>query len=546
MKARQKRNLDILVMDKGRFDSSHLFGSGDAARMATPDSAPADVYTKTGLQSILLGVSTDKMQNNEKAPSTEEDIDKDMTVEQMESAMTELEDKDDVNALRGAQKEAAEELKEFDESIEIKDGDGGDGNIRKDTSEPSEKDERAEQEALEREFAAWQTEVGMDNDAIEASLTPLEKYGLHIREALDPFYSLYAVLGKDPLEEFCRPVFAQSNAGEINFFRVPEYNRKLDEKEEANNDIDIEEIEAEKAADERNAILDGDLLVTEAHPEDLVRQRKMFQRERGRKKANAKRRQMTGENWEVRIDQQHNAPFWYNVDTGEARWDKPKVLVELELLSQASAVGWEMLPPLVQVMSFLAPYQRHSASLVCKQWSKAASDISFIRHVYPVEMGAATRSNIHPNHYRSFAECVQQTSPGDTVEFSDGHYWVNEDLTVDIPLRLVGDEHRPSNVIIEMNNGCCITWKGTGGWIEGITFRRPQIASAKPVSQPILRVESQGKLHMYQSAINNEGSSHDVSIEVMPGGYLKLDQVAVQAGRARRLAESAILERIST
>ena len=501
MKAKQKRNLDILVMDKGRFDSSHLFRGGDEARLTTPDATSTDVYTKSGLQSIL-GLSTEQPEE-EKRVNADEDVEKDMTTEQMESAMTQLEDTDDVNALRGAQKEAAEELKEFDESVELKkDEEGEDAETNR--KEETENDEKAEREALEKEFAAWQTEVGMDNDAIEASLSPVERYGLYVREELDPFYSLYAVL---------------------------EYNRKMDEQEEADNDIDIEEIEAEKAADERNAILDGDLLVTDPLPEELVRHRKMFQRERARVKADVKRRQMTGENWEVRIDQHYDAPYWYNVDTGEATWDKPKVLIELESFNKASEVGWEILPSLVEVMSFLEPFpERTTAALVCKHWHKAATDFSFIRHVYPVEMGASTRSNMHPNHYRSLADAVHESAPGDTIEFSDGHYWLNDDLTVNFPLRLVGDEHHPSNVIVEMNNGCSLRWRGKGGWIEGITFRRPQIASTKAITQPILSVESGGKLHMYECAVDNEGTTNNTAIEVLSEGHLQRDGVKVRSG----------------
>ena len=516
MKAKQKRNLDILVMDKGKFDSSHLFRGGDEARMSAPDTSSNDVYTKSGLQSIL-GVSEDDgdgggVQQVEKP----DDSDKNMTAEQMESAMTELEDTDDVQALRGAQKEAAEELKEFDESVEIKKEEDEEEKAQPKPEENKEKDEKAERDALEKEFAAWQSEVGMDNEAIEASLSPVERYGLNFREEIDPFYSLYAVL---------------------------EYNRKMDEEEEADNEIDIDEIEAEKAEDERRAIRDGDLLVTDPLPEELVRQRNLFQRERARVKANMKRRQMTGENWEMRVDQQHNHSFWYNVDTGEARWDKPPALLELESLARASEVGWAVIPPLVNIMSFLAPSpERMKAGLVCQHWWKAASDPSFVRHVYPVEMGAATRSKMHHNHFRSLADAVAVSQPGDSIEFSDGHYWVNEDLVIEHPLRLVGDEFHPTNVIIEMNNGSCLEWKAKGGWIEGITFRRPQIASTKIISKPIIRLQPQSKLEMYQCKLDNEGSDHNIALGILQEARLSLKGVSVRKGDVDA-ADTAVVDR---
>lgn len=513
MKAKQKRNLDILVMDRGKFDSSHLFRSGDEARMRAPESSSQDMYTKSGLQSILGFQEKDYENEVEKKDVPE----KDMTAGEMEAAITTLEDNDDVQALRGAQKEAAEELKEFDESIEIKKEEGDEEDQQPEKAEDDkEKDEKAEREALEKEFAAWQTEVGMDNDAIEKSLSPIERYGLHLREELDPFYSLYAVL---------------------------EYNRKMDEQEEADNEINIDEIEAEKAEDERQAILDGDLLVTDPLPEELVRQRNLFQRERARLKAKMKLRQMTGENWEVLVDQQHNTSFWYNKDTGEARWDKPRLLLELASYERANDVGFGMLPvnSLLKVMSYLEPHpERMKAALVCGHWRKAAMDVSFIRHVYPVEMGAATRSKMDHNHYRSIADALAEAQPGDTIEFSDGHYWVNEDLSIQFPVRLVGDEYHPANVIIEMNNGSCLEWKGKGGWMEGITLRRPQIASSKIITEPLIRMHSDSRLHMFACTIDNEGSSHDVAVSVLEKASWKRQGLSVKGGKINVVSEALV------
>jgi hypothetical protein len=95
-----------------------------------------------------------------------------MSGEQMESAMATLEDADDVQALRGAQKEAADELLEFDETIEY--NKDADPDAETDPQQPAppvdkEKDEvtdaneeqKKEEEELEKEFATWQSKVGM-------------------------------------------------------------------------------------------------------------------------------------------------------------------------------------------------------------------------------------------------------------------------------------------------------------------------------------------------------------------------------------------------
>lgn len=42
---------------------------------------------------------------------------------------------------------------------------------------------------------------------------------------------------------------------------------------------------------------------------------------------------------------------------------------------------------------------------------------------------------------------------------------------VNFPLRFIGDEHNPANVVIEMSG--TIQWKAPGGYFEGMMWRRP-------------------------------------------------------------------------
>lgn len=419
VKAQQKRNLDILVMDKGNFDASQLFGHGDNAKAASDPEEIKGVFTEGGLRAIL-GAEPKEAQGQESEEDTavggDQEIDK-----EMEKAMASLEDLDDVQALRGAQKEAAEELKEFDDSAEIKkssdsegeDGDG-DGNSKKSKGKPTkaakeekgkpkgDDDGKQEEEDLEKEFAAWQDKVGMDADAIEASLSPAEKYGLRFREEVDPYYSIFAIM---------------------------EYRRKMEAEQEDNDEVDVTAIEREKALEEKEAIKEGDLLGSRPRPEDLIRQRNLYQREKARLRADKKRRKLSGENWESRNEALTNLPFWYNVDTGEARWDKPTTLLELEAYEKAQEGLFSAMPmkPLIQVMGFLSPSpDRMSCASVCRQWHAAANDPSFVRHVYPVEMGAYTRdeSKMDFNHYRSISDALAKCLPGDSIGMS--HYFRTE------------------------------------------------------------------------------------------------------------------------
>jgi hypothetical protein len=516
LKAQQKRNLDILVMDKGKFDASQPSRGND--KTSSSQDEMKDVYTKGGLRSILGAASEVEDVSNDGAKS-ESGKDRDMSGEQMESAMATLEDADDVQALRGAQKEAADELLEFDETIEY--NKDADPDAETDPQQPApvvekekEKDEdtdaieeqKKEEEELEKEFATWQSKVGMDASAIEASLSPTERYGLRFREEIDPFYSIFAVM---------------------------EQRRRIEAEGEQENEIDIDEIERMKARLERQAIEDGELLATRPAPEDLVRQRNLYLREKSRLKANKKRRQLTGENWESKVDGASQLPFWYNSDTGEALWDKPRILLELEELDLANEKGWIATPmkALVRIMDYLVPFpDRMRSSEVCCHWSTAANSISFVRHVYPVEMGAYTTEDrkMEPNHYRTISEAISLSLPGDTIELGDGHYWVNEDLSVDIPIRLIGDENNPSNVIIEMSG--TLKWRAKGGWFEGVTFRRPKISSGAPTTSELLLIEKEGRLDVVHSVFNNESCRGSVITVTESGSKGHWENVIVKSG----------------
>ena len=232
LKAKQKKNLDIMVMDQGNFDASHQLKGAAPGDLAASDERNG-VYTSGGLRAIL-GVEDGETEDNQEAEKNE-DEDKEapgMSNEQMEIAMASLEDEDDVQALRGAQKEAAEEMQEFDENAAIDmesesedDDEAEDGKSSRPKTKAKEGkkveetvENKIEESELEKEFAAWQTAIGIDPTAIESSLSPMERYALSFRENIDPFYSI---------------------------FYINELRRKR-EAAEPQEEIDIEEIEREK------------------------------------------------------------------------------------------------------------------------------------------------------------------------------------------------------------------------------------------------------------------------------------------------------------
>lgn len=557
VKAQQKRNLDIMVMDEGKFDASQQQSTRHDKENSDNNSDSPDIFTKGGLRNIL-GVGAEEEKESDSAMHSDDTLDLDakedgqnsVSKELMEKAMTSLEDEDDVLAMRGAQKEAAEELQEFDESIELQkdpddsqdegeeDGENNDKNTKQKksgTSAPQQNDNtssKAAEHEMEQEFAAWQSKVGLDASAIESSLTSSERYGLKFREDIDPYWSIFA---------------------------INEYRRKM-EATEVDEEIDPDEIEREKAEGERRAMDEGDLLGTRPRPEDLPRQRHLYIREKARLRSNKKRRKLNGENWTSKTDGMTNKPFWYNVDTGEAVWDKPLVLVALEADKLAHKKLWAALPmkPLVYIMEFLLPFpERMNCSSVCRQWRAAACDISFVRHVLPVEMLGSDNRKLEHNHYRSIIDALAIALPGDTIgefsslyrftpiitcyvltapvlfafvlskELGDGHYWVKEPgIIVDFPLRIVGDEHDPSHVVIELSGS--VKWLGGVGWIEGVTFRRPKISSGKKSCCEILRVEDGGKVDMIHCVMNNGDSQGDVAVIRGTGSNGRWEDVEVK------------------
>lgn len=398
MKAKQKKKLDIMVMDQGNFDAS--------PRSGEDDNQVKDVYTNGGLRDIL-GMNADECLGRDDAENVKDT--RNFSNEQMEKAMASLEDDDDAQALQGARLEAAEELKEFDDAIEENedvanrrkaDDDNKDfSNVppakrRKLQKQAIEKGVNAQissNQELERDFATWQSTVGLDAAAINGALTPMESYALNFRESIDPFFSTF-YKSEDP---------------------------RMTEAEKVQDDMDIEEIERIKLFEERYAIDVGDLLGTRPRPESLIRQRNLYKRERVRLRAEKKSRQLTGESWSTKIDGLTKTSFWYNSDTGEALWNKPTVLIQIEDYNMALQKGWGFLPleTLIGIMEYLVPFlERHKSALVCRRWKVAANDIRFVRHVYPIEMGAISREAKRlPNHYGALDEVLTVAMPGDTI-----------------------------------------------------------------------------------------------------------------------------------
>jgi len=516
LKAKQKRHLDYLVMEKGKFDVDELKHM-DAPPLEGNESSDA-FMTKEGLLDIL-GVDETDMKTTGKSRKVRNPVE---SVEQMEKAMELVEDEEDIMARCGAQKEMAEELREFDEAYQYKnDDDGVDSQaspeIENESSQlkPKEADVPKEENNLE-ELNALQVKYGLDKDSIEASLSPIERYAMKFRETVDPFYSMW----------FVSPSMMD--------------NMSTDDQ------LDIDAIEAQKDEEEMRIIEEGDLLITAPLPDSLPRQRKIYHREKSRVNAEKIKRKLTGQSWETRIDALTKQTFWFNVDTGEAVWDKPRILNDLQNYQLAQELGWTALPheSLKALMEYLNPFpDRIACTRVCKQWRTATQDVSLVKFVYPVESGALAMdvTQMEKNHYRSLSEALNNAVAGDVIgeynillliffckklflseysqlvpyrsdiiELGDGHFWINEsDIDISIPIKLVGDEDDPSNVIIEVNG--TITWSSPFGCIEGVTLRRPKISLEAAHGKPILKIAARSKLDISKCMIDSHAIVKEVT-----------------------------------
>jgi hypothetical protein len=503
-KAKQKRNLDFLVMDEGKF---HATAPIDSNNDVEEESDNEEGFTKDRLKNIFSIQSDITCEE-----SADQEKEEDMNQDQLTSAMNMLEDEEDVQAMHKAKKEAAEALEEFDESKELKQDDeqvqekeatkatkpskSKKGRPLKKAAEPTSSADELDQsdkaddsskededdKAMELEFANWQSRVGMDAAQINESLNPLERYGLKIKEYRDPFYSKY-------------------------FWKEQE---RLAENALMNNDWDLDDVERIKIEEEQKAFDDGDLLATFPDPESLPRQRHLYLREKARLRSEVIKRKLTGQNWTRKQEERTGKSFWYNVDTGESSFDTPAALKMLNEEEAARAQGWTALSskPLVNIMEFLlSSPDRIQCSTVCKSWSAAARDISFVLHVWPIEAGALVmdEQKLLKNHFRTIADAVKAARPGDSIELGDGHYWVNDPgLVIDVPLRFLGDEDDPSHVVVELSGE--FVWKAKGGWMEGVMIRRPKLVTGNTLTNEVMRVEQGGRLDVWHCILDNHGS----------------------------------------
>ncbi len=111
----------------------------------------------------------------------------------------------------------------------------------------------------------------------------------------------------------------------------------------------------------------------------------------------------------------------------------------------------------------------------------------------------------------------------------DGHYFINEPgLVVNKPIKFVGDENEPAHVVLEMSGE--MLWESSGGWMEGITIRRPRISMGMTHNTEILRIEAGARLDMFNCVFDNRGSIGNCVSVMSDGAGGRWEKATINGG----------------
>eukprot|EP00644_Phytophthora_capsici_P000671 jgi/Phyca11/533657/estExt2_fgenesh1_pg.C_PHYCAscaffold_160013 len=230
------------------------------------------------------------------------------------NAMAQVEDEEDVVAMKGARAEYLQEQNEFDE-------DAGGANSVASPKKQAKVRERARDAAEEQKLQAWKASV-QSLQGFEDSLNPVDRYALHFREDVDPLYAY------TPAQQAEALAGVDSNPDALTLLE------------------DIEQTEAEKREEESRLIAEGELVVgqmediVDGDPEQMTAHyTELYRRERAHVLFERRKRLLTGAAWSRMKCVNTGHPFYFNVDTREATWECPPVWVANEQLKSAQERG---------------------------------------------------------------------------------------------------------------------------------------------------------------------------------------------------------------
>eukprot|EP00981_Chlorochromonas_danica_P008603 scaffold2237_cov175-Ochromonas_danica.AAC.25 len=448
-KSRQKKRLDVLVMDRGNFQISSSSSSSTTTTAVTASAVNGEEQQgEDGLQDSndLLVQAYERIVNgptggNASSATTTAGGGGGGGVQLLNA----LEDVEDVAMLQVANEELRDELQEFDESAAAhtrgsgsggKVGGGGEGEegIGEDDEEgggavvanPQDQqlavantnamngsssvgggggggggsganEERAAEEEFQRALAS-NSAAGTSFVAVERLLRGVDRYAVRYRTVDDPFYSLYylhfTARTAEVLQESGEAVVQGVGGGGGGGAGGGGGG-------DGQTAVDIEAVEEQKRNDERQALTNGEVITTlregssyRATSRRLLQWKQWYTSER-RKKVVARRcAHLLGSDWSLIRDPTTSLVYYYNSTTSEVSFSLPTVLRMNEEFRCAQAGGYAALPR--QLLEVILSYLYHTPELahVCKGWYEVCCSDSLLLRVLSVEQRGSNTSSV--------------------------------------------------------------------------------------------------------------------------------------------------------
>nr|CCA22986.1 hypothetical protein SELMODRAFT_450747 [Albugo laibachii Nc14] len=368
-KAQQKRNLETLVMTKGQFTT--------------------DFFSSWSLCELVRGPEALVEMEDEEVAFKGEDLD-------LERMMANVEDEDDVIAMRDAKAQALQEELEFQD------------------------DKSVDSES-----------IPMEGFKLEDSLTRVHQYALQYQRNATPI-SLQAI----------------------------EHEMEAQAMERA---CDVERVEELKSLEDVALIEQGDLIAGVDDLQDTESYADFFKRKRSDVHFQRRKRQLTGAAWQSLRCKDTRHRFYYNVDTKQAVWDAPSILVEMEMYQYAKRYKFAGLPTRVMLGMLLYLKELHriqSVRLVCRSWKLAADNPQLCRRLHATD---------------AWKHAIESACVGETILLASGVYELDEKLCIRRPIRLLAAEDAHVELVMRSPTAQ-LCWEANGGLLQGFYLaRRSQV-----------------------------------------------------------------------
>ncbi|KAF1774793.1 P-loop containing nucleoside triphosphate hydrolase [Phytophthora cactorum] len=299
---------------------------------------------------------------------TDEDMDNEVSLDTVENAMAQLEDEEDVVAMKGARAEYLQELNEFDDDAArdltlvtrlqsrrhhqddtVVNGRGRRGS-RRDLATP----DGLEQESMDEDDDHKKTAKSVGNDSVAAQMLEEKRPNVRSFESHDQH-------GKngDKVREKARDAAEEQK---LQAWKASV--QSLQGFEDSLNPVDRYALHFREDVDPFSE------QIAERYTE-------LYRRARAHVLFESRKRLLTGAAWSLMKCANTGQPFYFNADTREATWECPPVWLANEQLKSAQKRGYEGLPPpaLRRVLSMLTPFpERHlCADGEDTPWSKKAA-----------------------------------------------------------------------------------------------------------------------------------------------------------------------------